>query len=159
GDRRQPPAQLGQRPGLDPVDQASDDVVEQRDLLARESIGRAEEQVGDAAQRLGAALGRAALDRILEIDDQRIARSHAGSIRALPTPDVYLSVGFTLIGKIGSSREQLVWPARSRRNSSLLERAERVFHRRKELLGRKRLVQPTERLGLVAAVAGGGGRR
>ena len=68
--------ELGPRPRLDRRRKPGDHEVEELDLLVGERDGVAQEQIGDLAQRLEAALLRAAADRVLEIrerprDDRR----------------------------------------------------------------------------------------
>src|ERR1700722_14094533 len=75
-DRRQMPPQLDQRLGLDALDQVAKDVVEQADLRLIEAVGIVEKQVGDTPKRFDAFLGRAAFDRVLELDNQRLLRAH-----------------------------------------------------------------------------------
>jgi hypothetical protein len=52
------------------------DIVEQIDLRLIEAIGIVEKQVGDAPERFDALLGRAAFDRVLELDNKRLLRAH-----------------------------------------------------------------------------------
>ena len=60
-DRREPVRQFGARLGLDLLDQAAEDVVEQADMVVVEAARAVEEQRGDALQRLRPPLGRAVL--------------------------------------------------------------------------------------------------
>ena len=70
-DRRQPVGQFRPRLGLDLVDQAAEDVVEQVDVIFIELAGAVQEQVGDLLQRLGPAFRGAALDDVFQFRDQR----------------------------------------------------------------------------------------
>ncbi|WP_420131529.1 hypothetical protein [Rhodopseudomonas sp.] len=69
-DRRQPDAQLGQRPRFDLPDQMAQDLIENRDLVLIEFVAAAQKQIRDPPQRLEAALGRTGLYRGLEFIEQ-----------------------------------------------------------------------------------------
>ena len=95
GDRRQPAREFGQRLGLDLLDQAADDVVEQRDVFVVESRGAVEKQAGDAAQRFGALFRRAVLDDLFQFGKQRGGSTHCKTCQT--ACELRASRGFTQI--------------------------------------------------------------
>ena len=64
-------ADIGQRAKLDGVDQALEDVAEQRDLLVVVTLGGGQKQRGDAPDGLGAFFGGARPDRELDFVGDR----------------------------------------------------------------------------------------
>ena len=75
-----PARQFGQRLGLDLLDQAADDVVEQRDVVVVEAAGAVEKQTGDAAQRLGPLFRRAVLHDLFQFGKQRGGNAHCKNL-------------------------------------------------------------------------------
>ena len=77
GHRRDTARQLRQRLGLDLLDQAADDVVEQRDMVVVEhALAPSRNKVGDAAKRLGPLFRRAVLDDVFQFGKQRRGSTH-----------------------------------------------------------------------------------
>ena len=75
------PAEFRQRFTLDSLDQMSKDVIENVDLLIAEPIGIRDKQVGNAPQRFDALVLGAALDRVFQVGDKRLARIHSVHLR------------------------------------------------------------------------------
>ncbi|MGA8652998.1 MAG: hypothetical protein WB677_20715 [Xanthobacteraceae bacterium] len=69
-DRRETPAEFGQRLGFDSLDQVSENVVEHVDLLIVQPIGVRDEQVRNASQRVDALVFRPALNRLFQLEDE-----------------------------------------------------------------------------------------
>ena len=67
GDRRQPMRQLGARLGLDGVDEAGHDVVENADLILGIVVGAVDEEVGDAGEDVDPAIDVAGCEGALEL--------------------------------------------------------------------------------------------
>jgi hypothetical protein len=84
GNGRQSPCKLGKRFGLDLLDQTTDDVVEQGDVLAAELDRAVEEKAGDAAQCLGALGGRSMLNDVFQFWKQRGGHRHHKTCRNSP---------------------------------------------------------------------------
>ena len=76
-DRRQAMGQFGPRLGLDLLDQAREDAVEQLDMLVVEVIGAVEKQRCDPLQGARATLGRAVLEHFLQFGNQRGGGGHS----------------------------------------------------------------------------------
>ena len=77
--------QFGKRLGFDLLDQVADHVIEQRDMIVSKVIGAAEEKRGDSTQRFGAALGRAMLNDVFELRDQRLDGGNSHHKNTLPS--------------------------------------------------------------------------
>ena len=71
GDRRQPVRQLGARLGLDGVDEARHDVVENADLILGKAVGAVDEEIGDAGQDVDPAVDIAGSECGLEFVKER----------------------------------------------------------------------------------------
>ena len=81
GHRRKPARQLGQRFGLDLLDQGADDVVEQRDVFVAVAARAVEKETGDATQRLGPLFRGAVLDDLFQFGKQRGGNAHCEILR------------------------------------------------------------------------------
>ena len=78
--RREPARQFGQRLDLDLLDQAADDVVEQRDVVFVEAGGAVEKKAGDTAQGFGPLFRRAMLDDLFQFWKQRGGNAHCKNL-------------------------------------------------------------------------------
>ena len=78
GNERQPLCQLGTRGNFGVRNEVDQGTVEQIDVIGPQSGSRLEVQLGDPARRLGAAIGIAVLDDIIEPGDQCGRDCHQG---------------------------------------------------------------------------------
>ena len=87
GNQRQPLGEFDARDQLGMRDEVDQDSVEEIDMVGPQMRGVLQEQFGDAARRLGAALGIAVSDDLIEPGDQRRGDCHPTAQTALVTLD------------------------------------------------------------------------
>ena len=78
---REPLAQFTHRLALDPVDQALEDVIEQRRFGLRGVRSGVEKQIRDAAEHCAALLARAVADGVFDFGERRGGHGHVDAWR------------------------------------------------------------------------------